>query len=231
MTDQGEAIKAWPPHPELGQLSNTIPTPELHVGRAAGFTETALQPNSPSVQTHVLPIHPKGAALQEHNVTRCSHASLPLPENPLPGETPPAPRPKSATVTVRNGAASQPLTRLGVAEHGGTAAGGGAAAEVAAAAAAHAAPPHGRHDLDLLAGADCGPRTHSVTDGDGLGSPEHARRLSAARYGEAGHVRWNKALWPWHRKSKGLSGSSAPDRIAQPGAIPFGFLNVQFPQL
>jgi hypothetical protein len=49
-----------------------------------------------------------------------------------------------------------PLTRFGVAEHRGAAAECGAAAEVAtAAAAAHAAPPHGRHDLDLLAGADC----------------------------------------------------------------------------
>lgn len=45
--------------------------------------------------------------------------------------------------------------RLGVAEHRGAAAEGGAATEVAAAAAAaHAAPPHCRHDLDLLAGAD-----------------------------------------------------------------------------
>lgn len=48
-----------------------------------------------------------------------------------------------------------PLTRFGVAEHRGAAAERRAAAEVAtAAAAAHAAPPHGRHDLDLLAGAD-----------------------------------------------------------------------------
>lgn len=86
MTDQGEGIKAWPPHPESGQLSKTIPTPELHLGRAAAFTGTVLQPSSPSAQTHVLPLHPRGAVPQEHNVTRYSHASLPLPENPLPGE-------------------------------------------------------------------------------------------------------------------------------------------------
>lgn len=56
-----------------------------------------------------------------------------------------------------------PLTRLGVAEHRRAVGEGGAAAEVAAAAAAaHAAPPRGRRDLDLLAGADCG-RGHAVT--------------------------------------------------------------------
>lgn len=48
------------------------------------------------------------------------------------------------------------LTRFGVAEHRGAAAERRAAAEVATAAtAAHAAPPHGRHNLDLLAGTDC----------------------------------------------------------------------------
>lgn len=59
-----------------------------------------------------------------------------------------------------------PLTGLGVAEHRGAAAEGGAAAEVAtAAAAAHAAPSHRRHDLDLLAGADCaGENTQSLSE-------------------------------------------------------------------
>jgi hypothetical protein len=48
------------------------------------------------------------------------------------------------------------LTRLGVAEHRGAAAEGRAAAEVATAAtAAHTASPYSRHNLDLLAGADC----------------------------------------------------------------------------
>lgn len=58
-----------------------------------------------------------------------------------------------------------PLTRFGVAEHRGAAAECGAAAEVAtAAAAAHAAPPHGRHDLDLLAGADCRGGANTVAE-------------------------------------------------------------------
>lgn len=62
------------------------------------------------------------------------------------------------------------LTRLGVAEHRGAAAERRAAAEVAAAStAAHAASPHGRHDLDLLAGADCRGEANTVTEQVGLG--------------------------------------------------------------
>lgn len=62
------------------------------------------------------------------------------------------------------------LTRLGVAEHRGAAAERRAAAEVAAAAAAaHAAPPRGRRDLDLLAGADCRGEANTVTEQAGVG--------------------------------------------------------------
>lgn len=62
------------------------------------------------------------------------------------------------------------LTGLGVAEHRGAAAERRAAAEVAAAAAAaHAAPPHGRHDLDLLARADCRGEANTVTEQAGVG--------------------------------------------------------------
>lgn len=62
------------------------------------------------------------------------------------------------------------LTGLGVAEHRGAAAERRAAAEVAAAAAAaHAAPPHGRRDLDLLAGADCRGEANTVTEQAGVG--------------------------------------------------------------
>lgn len=94
-------------------------------------------------------------------VIRSPHTGLPLPENLLPREPglhicPSPPRSQS-----EREATFWPLTRLGVAEHGGAAAERGAAAEVATAAtAAHAAPPHRRHDLDLLAGADCGCKTH-----------------------------------------------------------------------
>lgn len=74
------------------------------------------------------------------------------------------------TVTTRKGAAFRPLTGLGVAEHWGAAAERGAAAEVAAAAAAaHAAPPHCGHDLDLLAGADCAGRKHTVVSAPAAG--------------------------------------------------------------
>lgn len=65
------------------------------------------------------------------------------------------------------------LTGLGVAEHRGAAAERWAAAEVtAAAAAAHAAPPHGRHDLDLFAGADCRGEASTVTEQGGPQDPE-----------------------------------------------------------
>lgn len=94
----------------------------------------------------------------------------------------------------RNGAAFWPLTRLGVAEHRGAAAEGGAAAEVAtAAAAAHAAPPHRRHDLDLLAGADCADRkTHSHRGWWSWFPSAHG--LSAVRYSEVSHMCQKKAL-------------------------------------
>lgn len=116
---------------------------------------------------------PNGCCPQGHCNLQASHNGLPLPENLLPRE------PRLPTVPhshgQRNGAAFQPLTRLGVAEHWGAAAEGGAAAEVAtAAAAAHAAPPHSRHDLDLLAGADCGPRTLIVRESGSHGSLGHA---------------------------------------------------------
>lgn len=57
------------------------------------------------------------------------------------------------------------LTGFGVAEHRGTAAECRAAAEVTTAAtAAHAAPPHGRHNLDLFAGTDCRGEANTVTE-------------------------------------------------------------------
>lgn len=58
------------------------------------------------------------------------------------------------------------LTRLGVAEHRGTAAERWATAEVpTAATAAHAAPPHCRHDLYLLGGTHCKQRENTERKG------------------------------------------------------------------